>query len=88
VRELQNLVERSFTITRHSIIHTTDIPSFSTVARKTKDLTLKEAVSNFEQQYIAGVLETVDHNRKKAAQILGIHRNTLSAKIGDLNLKK
>ena len=88
VRELQNLVERSFTITRHSVIHTTDIPSFSTVARKTKDLTLKEAVSNFEQQYIAGVLETVDRNRKKAAHILGIHRNTLSAKIGDLNLKK
>jgi two-component system, NtrC family, response regulator AtoC len=88
VRELQNLVERSFTITRHSVIHTTDIPSFGTVARKTKDLTLKEAVSNFEQQYITGVLETVDRNRRKAAQILGIHRNTLSAKIGDLNLKK
>jgi DNA-binding NtrC family response regulator len=88
VRELQNLVERSFTITRHSIIHTADIPTFSTVARKAKDLTLKEAVSNFEQQYIAGVLETVDRNRKKAAQILGIHRNTLSAKIGDPNHKK
>ncbi|MEW6664277.1 MAG: sigma-54 dependent transcriptional regulator [Thermodesulfobacteriota bacterium] len=88
VRELQNLVERSFAITRHLVIHTTDIPSFSTAARKTKDLTLKEAVSSFEQQYIAGVLETVDRNRKKAAQILGIHRNTLSAKIGDQSLKK
>lgn len=88
VRELQNLVERSFTITKHSVIQIADIPSFSTVARKARDLTLKEAVSNFEQQYIAGVLETVDRNRKKAAHILGIHRNTLSAKMGDLNPKK
>ncbi|MBN1105710.1 MAG: sigma-54-dependent Fis family transcriptional regulator, partial [Deltaproteobacteria bacterium] len=88
VRELQNLVERSFTITRNSIIHTADIPSFSTAARKTKDMTLKEAVSNFEHQYITGVLETVDRSRKKAAHILGIHRNTLSAKIGDMKAKK
>jgi len=88
VRELQNLVERSFTITRHSVIHLKDISSFNTTVRKAKDLTLKEAVNNFEQQYISEVLDLVDRNRSKAAQILGIHRNTLTAKITELGLKK
>ncbi|MBN1104124.1 MAG: sigma-54-dependent Fis family transcriptional regulator [Deltaproteobacteria bacterium] len=88
VRELQNLVERSFTITKHSVIHLKDISSFNTTVRKSKDMTLKEAVNNFEQQYISEVLDLVDRNRKKAAQILGIHRNTLTAKISELGLKK
>jgi DNA-binding NtrC family response regulator len=88
VRELQNLVERSFTITKHSVIHLKDISSFNTTVRKTKDMTLKEAVNSFEQQYISEILDLVDRNRKRAAQILGIHRNTLTAKISELGLKK
>jgi DNA-binding NtrC family response regulator len=49
-------------------------------------MTLKEAVNAFERQYIGEVLEHVGGNRKKAAEALGIHRNTLLAKINDLNL--
>lgn len=88
VRELENLVERSFTITRNSVIHLKDI-SLSNIGKKTiKNMQLKDAVSTFEQQYISEVLENVDYNRKKAAEVLGIHRNTLLSKINELGLKK
>jgi DNA-binding NtrC family response regulator len=55
--------------------------------RQIEDLPLKEAVQAFERQYISEVLEVVDGNRKKAAETLGIHRNTLLAKINELGLK-
>jgi len=81
VRELQNLVERCFTITRDSTIHLKDISHFRTGGSNMKRVPLKDAVANFEQQYISEVLDSVDRNKRKAAKILGIHRNTLAAKI-------
>ncbi|MFO7970246.1 MAG: helix-turn-helix domain-containing protein, partial [Desulfobacterales bacterium] len=36
--------------------------------------------------YISEVLESVDGNRKKAAERLGIHRNTLLSKTIELGL--
>ena len=53
-----------------------------------KNLTLKEAVYHFEKQYIADVLEHHNLNRTKAAEILGVHRNTLLNKINELGLKE
>jgi DNA-binding NtrC family response regulator len=81
VRELQNLVERSFTISKGPEIQLSDISTFSIAKAKIKGVTLKEAVDDFEQQYIQEVLDSVDGNRKKASEILGIHRNTLLSKI-------
>ena len=49
--------------------------------REPKGVKLKDAVSVFEKKYIAGVLESVEGNRQKAAELLGIHRNTLLAKM-------
>ncbi len=81
VRELQNLVERFFTITKDSVIRHTDISSLDISKREIKGVTLKEAVNEFERQYIGEVLEAVNGNRKKAAEKLGIHRNTLLGKL-------
>jgi len=81
VRELQNLVERSFTISKGPEIQISDISTFNMGKAKIKGVTLKEAVDDFEQQYIQEVLDSVDGNRKKASEILGIHRNTLLSKI-------
>jgi DNA-binding NtrC family response regulator len=50
-----------------------------------KNMPLKKATKAFEKQYISSVLESVSGNRGKAAEILGIHRNTLTAKLDDLN---
>jgi transcriptional regulator with PAS, ATPase and Fis domain len=86
VRELQNLVERLFTISKGSVIHLKDISTFNISKREIKDTTLKQAVSAFEKNYISEVLESVDGNRKKAAERLGIHRNTLLSKTIELGL--
>ena len=40
-----------------------------------------EAVGEFEKKFIKRVLERAEGNQSRAAQILGIHRNTLSRKI-------
>jgi DNA-binding NtrC family response regulator len=88
VRELQNLVERCFTITRETTIHLKDISHFHAPANRPKDMPLKEAVAHFEKQYISEILDSVDRNRQRAAKILGIHRNTLTAKINGATLKK
>ncbi|MGD9076775.1 MAG: sigma-54 dependent transcriptional regulator, partial [Desulfobacteraceae bacterium] len=87
VRELQNLVERLFAVTKDSDIHLKDISAFSMGKREIKELTLKDAVNLFERQHIREVLELVDGSRKKAADILGIHRNTLLSKMNELGLK-
>jgi transcriptional regulator with PAS, ATPase and Fis domain len=86
VRELQNLVERLFAISKNSVIHLNDISTFNINKRESKDMTLKQAVSAFEKNYISEVLESVDGNRKKAAERLGIHRNTLLSKTLELGL--
>ena len=86
VRELQNLVERLFAITKNSVIHLKDISTFNIDKREIKDMTLKQAVSTFEKNYISEVLKSVDGNRKKAAEQLGIHRNTLLSKTLELGL--
>ena len=87
VRELQNLVERLFAVTKDSVIHLKDISAFSMGKREIKDMTLKDSVNLFEKQHIREVLELVDGSRKKAADILGIHRNTLLSKMNELGLK-
>jgi DNA-binding NtrC family response regulator len=46
----------------------------------------EDAVSEFERRFIRKVLEQNNGNQSKAAKTLGIHRNTLSRKIGELGL--
>lgn len=45
-----------------------------------------EAVGDFEKKFIRRVLDRTSGNQSKAAQVLGIHRNTLSRKIGEYKL--
>ena len=45
-----------------------------------------EAVGEFEKRFIKHVLERSEGNQSRAAQILGIHRNTLSRKIEEYKL--
>jgi Fis family transcriptional regulator len=46
-----------------------------------------EAVGEFEKRFIKRVLDHASGNQSRAAQILGIHRNTLSKKIGQYKLE-
>ena len=47
-----------------------------------------EAVGEFEKKFIRRVLDRNNGNQSRAARILGIHRNTLSRKIGLYKLEQ
>ena len=48
----------------------------------------EDAVFEFEKRFIARVLGRSDGSLTKAADTLGIHRNTLSRKIGEYKIRK
>ncbi len=45
-----------------------------------------EAVTEFEKRFIKQMLERAKGNQSRAARLLGIHRNTLSRKIGQYKI--
>jgi DNA-binding protein Fis len=45
-----------------------------------------EAVTEFEKKFIKRVLDRMNGNQSRAARTLGIHRNTLSRKIGQYKI--
>jgi DNA-binding NtrC family response regulator len=45
-----------------------------------------EAVEEFEKRFIKRVLDRANGNQSRAAQVLGIHRNTLSRKIDEYKI--
>lgn len=45
-----------------------------------------EALGEFEKRFIKRVLECTNGNQCKAAEMMGIHRNTLSRKIDEYKL--
>jgi transcriptional regulator with PAS, ATPase and Fis domain len=45
-----------------------------------------DAVAEFEKRFIQRMLEKTNGNHSKAAKAMGIHRNTLSRKVEDLEL--
>jgi DNA-binding protein Fis len=47
-----------------------------------RGILFEEAVEEFEKRFIKRVLDRANGNQSRAAQVLGIHRNTLSRKIG------
>ena len=49
-------------------------------------IAFEDALTEFEKRFITRVLDKVSGNQSKAARELGIHRNTLSRKIQELNL--
>ena len=51
-----------------------------------RGISYEDALGEFEKRFIKNVLEKSNGNQSKAAQILGIHRNTLSRKIEALDL--
>ncbi|MGC1418118.1 MAG: helix-turn-helix domain-containing protein [Candidatus Acidiferrum sp.] len=51
-----------------------------------KGILFDEAVEEFEKRFIKRVLDRANGNQSRAAQALGIHRNTLSRKITEYKL--
>lgn len=87
VRELENLVERLATITKKMVIDVQDMSSPNIGLGEFKGMELKDAVNSFQKKYVSEVLESVEGSRKRAAETLGIHRNTLLIKINELGIQ-
>ena len=48
----------------------------------------EDAQQEFEKRFITRVLARADGNLSKAADLLGMHRNTLSRKIAEYRLRR
>ncbi|MBI5237242.1 MAG: sigma-54-dependent Fis family transcriptional regulator [Deltaproteobacteria bacterium] len=92
VRELENLIERLVVLSKDgSRITYEDLPKafFSGGAqwRAHENGSFHDAIKAFERRYISNVLDKTNWNRRDAARILNIHRNTLLMKMKTLGLK-
>ncbi len=54
----------------------------------TKGIRYEEAHREFEKRFIAHALQKVDGNLGRAADMLGMHRNTLSRKVSTYRLRR
>jgi DNA-binding NtrC family response regulator len=94
VRELENVIHRAVVLTRGHIINLQDVPLDvampETGSRMDEDtgLQLREACDRFERQYVLRVLEKVQWNISRAARMLGVHRNTIIAKLAAWGLQR
>jgi DNA-binding NtrC family response regulator len=53
-----------------------------------KGVHFEDAVREFEKRFIARVLSSCDGSLTKTAGTLGIHRNTLTRKLGEYRIKR
>jgi two-component system response regulator HydG len=85
VRELQNVVERSVVLLDRGQVNVEDLPLELSLgaagAVPTEALPLNEATDRFERQIVLRTLNRVDGNLSEAARVLGLHRNSLKAKL-------
>lgn len=76
VRELENVIQRLVVMNEGNIVDVPDLPPFmrfSALRERGLDRTLAEV----EVEYVLNVLASVDGNKTRAAEILGIDRKTL-----------
>ncbi|HEY7650593.1 MAG TPA: sigma-54 dependent transcriptional regulator [Methylomirabilota bacterium] len=87
VRELENVIHRAVVLAREPVLYLQDIPLDvalpETGSRLAEDtgLPLRDACEQFERQYVLRVLERVGWNVSRGARLLGVHRNTVLAKL-------
>ncbi|HEV2446672.1 MAG TPA: sigma-54 dependent transcriptional regulator [Candidatus Sulfopaludibacter sp.] len=82
VRELENVVQRLVVMADSDAVDVPDLPSlmrFTALGKGGFDRTLAEV----EAEYIRNVLASVNGNRTRAAELLGIDRKTLREKLKD-----
>jgi len=53
-----------------------------------KGVQFEDAIHEFEKRFIARVLGSCDGSLTRASEALGIHRNTLTRKMGEYKIKK
>ena len=96
VRELENVVERAVVLSRGQIITSRELPfgeheegheNGETDDMPTEKSFFKKSVAQFEKDLIMKALRDAAGNRSKAAEMLGIYRRLLYAKIKEYGLE-
>ena len=86
IRELKNVVERAAILAEGDTITPDHLPSEFQDNSPGRVSSLAASLKEVERAHIRRVLERVDYNKTKAAQILGIGTSTLYRKIEDYDL--
>jgi transcriptional regulator with PAS, ATPase and Fis domain len=88
VRELENIIERAVLLLDGEYIRINDLPSASAeeVMPAYPD-NLKQAVRAFEKFHITNVLNRVDNDKSKAAELMDIGLSSLYRKIDELEIE-
>ena len=87
VRELENIIERAVVLTRSDRITRDDLTGL-TIKGDSGGAQTVILLSDMEKRHIKHCLDQLDWNLGLSAEKLGIHRNTLRAKIREYNLQK
>lgn len=80
VRELENIVQRLIVMTDSEVVDTSDLPSLMRFSAL-RQTGLQRTLATVEREHIRNVLASVDGNKTRAAEILGIDRKTLREKL-------
>jgi DNA-binding NtrC family response regulator len=84
VRELQNVINRMVVMVDGDVIDVPDLPDLMRVTLP-RSTGFTRTLDEVESEYIRNVLESVDGNKTRASEILGIDRKTLREKLKRTN---
>lgn len=88
VRELENIIERAVVLCRSNRITKEDLTGLTPSAKVSSVESPLAPLSEVESRHIKACLDQLDWNLGQCAEALGIHRNTLRAKIKEYNLSQ
>ena len=86
IRQLKNVIQRTVALTRSNVIQTEDLPDEIQKYEPLNQVGNTKTIADVERAHIVKILEECEFNQMRAAEMLGIHRNTLSRKIKEYNI--
>jgi transcriptional regulator with PAS, ATPase and Fis domain len=85
VRELENVMQRVVVMSEDTVIDVPDLPAIMRFSVQ-QDRGTHRTLAEMEREHIGYVLRSVDGNKTRAAQILGVDRKTLRERIKQYQL--
>ncbi len=86
IRQLKNVIQRTIALARNNIIQIEELPEEIREYHLFNNEENAKTIADVERTHITKILKECEFNQVKAAEMLGIHRNTLSRKIKEYNI--